>query len=137
MALSDKMARFDRDKIQKIVTNLLSNAYKFAPQNGRVDVSVGIGDGRQAMDCIRRTHPDLVLTDVMMPVMDGNELCRCIKADNSLKSIPVVMLTARLSDENEIESRECGADDYIKSRLHCGNNDGRYEIRVFLSNFAT
>lgn len=71
-------------------------------------------DGRQAMDCIRRARPDLVLTDVMMPVMDGNELCRCIKAEEELKSLPVVMLTARLSDENEIESRECGADDYVK-----------------------
>ena len=50
----------------------------------------------------------------MMPEMDGNELCRRIKGDSDLKQLPVIMLTARLSDENEIESRECGADDYVK-----------------------
>lgn len=71
-------------------------------------------DGQQALDSIHKSRPDLVLTDIMMPVMDGNELCRRIKADKELKGLPVVMLTARLSDENEIESRECGADDYVK-----------------------
>lgn len=72
------------------------------------------GDGRQALESIRQSRPDIVLTDIMMPVMDGNELCRKIKADRNLKDLPVMMLTARLSDENEIESRECGADDYVK-----------------------
>lgn len=71
-------------------------------------------DGQQALDSIRKSRPDLVLTDIMMPVMDGNELCRRIKADDCSRDLPVVMLTARLSDENEIESRECGADDYVK-----------------------
>lgn len=71
-------------------------------------------DGKNALDSIHRSKPDLVLTDIMMPVMDGNELCRNIKADDNLKDLPIVMLTARLSDENEIESRECGADDYVK-----------------------
>lgn len=71
-------------------------------------------DGQQALDSISKAAPNLVLTDVMMPVMDGNELCKRIKNDEKLKHIPVVMLTARLTDENEIESRECGADDYVK-----------------------
>ncbi len=71
-------------------------------------------DGKQALEIIRKSMPDLVLTDVMMPEMDGNELCRRIKSDNETKQLPVIMLTARLSDENEIESRECGADDYVK-----------------------
>lgn len=72
------------------------------------------GNGKDALDSIHKSRPDLVLTDIMMPVMNGNELCRTIKADSNLKDLPVVMLTARLSDENEIESRECGADDYVK-----------------------
>ena len=54
----------------------------------------------------------------MMPEMDGNELCRRIKGDSDLKQLPVIMLTARLSDENEIESRECGADDYVKKTFN-------------------
>lgn len=71
-------------------------------------------NGKEALDSIHSTRPDLVLTDIMMPVMDGNELCRQIKSDPHLNNLPVIMLTVRLSDENEIESRECGADDYIK-----------------------
>lgn len=71
-------------------------------------------DGSEALADIRRSRPDLVLTDIMMPVMDGNTLCRRIKGDDKLGHMPVVMLTARLSDENEMESRECGADDYVK-----------------------
>lgn len=46
------------------------------------------------MESIRKSMPDLVLTDVMMPEMDGNELCRCIKNDNDLKQLPVIILTA-------------------------------------------
>ena len=71
-------------------------------------------NGKQALEVIHHDMPDLVITDVMMPVMDGNELCRRIKENDKTHHLPVMMLTARLADENEIESRECGADDYIK-----------------------
>ena len=71
-------------------------------------------NGKQALDVIHHEIPDLVITDVMMPEMDGNELCRQIKGNDRTHHLPVMMLTARLADENEIESRECGADDYIK-----------------------
>jgi signal transduction histidine kinase/DNA-binding response OmpR family regulator/ligand-binding sensor domain-containing protein len=70
-------------------------------------------NGEEAMTLIAADRPDIVLTDVMMPVMNGNELCRRIKADSLTASLPVIMLTARLAEENEIESRKCGADDYI------------------------
>lgn len=71
-------------------------------------------DGQEALARIAERRPDLVLTDVMMPGMDGNELCRRLKGAKATADLPVVMLTARLAEENEIESRECGADDYIK-----------------------
>lgn len=71
-------------------------------------------NGKQALEVIHHDMPDLVITDVMMPVMDGNELCRKIKGSDKTHHLPVMVLTARLADENEIESRECGADDYIK-----------------------
>ena len=71
-------------------------------------------NGKQALEVIHHDMPDLVITDVMMPEMDGNELCRKIKSNDKTHHLPVMVLTARLADENEIESRECGADDYIK-----------------------
>ena len=70
-------------------------------------------DGRAALYKMETICPDIVLSDVMMPNMDGNELCRRIKANPATTNIPVIMLTARLTDENEKKSRDCGADDYF------------------------
>ena len=70
-------------------------------------------DGEAALEKMTLLRPDIVLSDVMMPGMDGNELCRRIKSNPSTANLPVVMLTARLTDENEKESRDCGADDYF------------------------
>lgn len=70
-------------------------------------------DGQAALEKMETLRPDIVLSDVMMPNMDGNELCQRIKANPATTHIPVVMLTARLTDENEKKSRDCGADDYF------------------------
>lgn len=57
--------------------------------------------------------PDLVISDVMMPVMDGIELCRRIKADKRTAYIPVILLTARQAVEATVKGLEIGADDYV------------------------
>jgi signal transduction histidine kinase/ligand-binding sensor domain-containing protein/DNA-binding response OmpR family regulator len=70
-------------------------------------------NGKEALDLIARHKPDIILSDVMMPEMDGNELCRCVKKNPETERIPFVMLTARLAEEHKIEGLENGADDYI------------------------
>ena len=70
-------------------------------------------DGQEALDCAQTTSPDLVLSDVAMPRMDGMELCRRLKSNLLTSHIPVVLLTARSSLIYKIEGLETGADDYI------------------------
>jgi len=57
--------------------------------------------------------PDLIVTDVMMPVADGYELCRWIRENEKTGHIPVIMLTARADRQSTITGLDCGADDYI------------------------
>jgi len=70
-------------------------------------------NGQQAIEKAKKLLPDLILMDVMMPVMDGMEACRLIKDDASIKDIPIVFLTARSEEFAELAGFEAGADDYI------------------------
>lgn len=70
-------------------------------------------NGREALEMIREHHPDVILSDVMMSGMDGNELCQRLKQDPKTQRIPFVMLTARLSSSHRLEALSSGADDYI------------------------
>lgn len=70
-------------------------------------------NGKDAWQKIIEVRPDVILSDVMMPVMDGIELCRMVKSNEETASIPFVMLTARLAAEHRVEGLESGADDYI------------------------
>ncbi len=74
---------------------------------------VSVGDGQQALERIRREQPDLVLTDVMMPRLDGFGLVAAIRADARTRSLPVVMLSARAGEEARIEGLDAGVDDYL------------------------
>ncbi len=70
-------------------------------------------DGEQAMEQIRTESPDVVLLDVMMPKMDGWQVLSALKADDDLKHTPVVMLTAKVQDQDQIRGWSHGAADYI------------------------
>lgn len=65
------------------------------------------------MEKVRRLRPALVLADIMMPVMSGHDLLRAMRADDALRTIPVILLTARAGTEARVESLEAGADDYV------------------------
>ena len=70
-------------------------------------------DGQQGLDVARREVPDLIVSDVMMPVMNGLQFCQHIKSDFITSHIPVILLTARAMDNHQIEGFESGADAYI------------------------
>ncbi len=72
------------------------------------------GDGKEALDQIEKIMPDLIVSDVMMPEVDGLELCRQIKSDLRTSHIPVILLTARSSTVHEVSGLKHGADDYIR-----------------------
>jgi PAS domain S-box-containing protein len=74
---------------------------------------IAVGDGEQALAAVRRRRPDLVVTDVMMPKLDGFGLIRALRADPATASIPVIVLSARAGEEATIEGIEAGADDYL------------------------
>ena len=70
-------------------------------------------DGLSAVELAKTEHPDLILLDVMMPLLDGYEACRRIKADPASSDVPVFMLTAKTQLAEQTTGQEAGAVDYI------------------------
>lgn len=76
------------------------------------------GGGSEALTLIEADRPELVLLDLMMPHMDGYEVCRRIKSDPRLLDIPIVMLTAKAQTTSQVEGYRVGADDYVTKPVH-------------------
>lgn len=70
-------------------------------------------NGQEGVDKAMEGHPDLIILDVMMPVMDGFSCCRKVKTHSETVHIPVLMLTAKAEDNDVLQSSKCGADDYM------------------------
>ncbi len=70
-------------------------------------------DGKKCFKVLERKRPDVILLDVIMPKMDGIEVCRRIKSDEALKEIPVLILTTVSDVENKVKGLNAGADDYV------------------------
>jgi signal transduction histidine kinase/CheY-like chemotaxis protein len=87
---------------------------EFIHDNLMNDYSVLIAnDGKEALVLLKQSDVNIVVSDIMMPVMDGIELCRQIKTNIEWSHIPVILLTAKTADEHKIEGLEIGADDYV------------------------
>ncbi|GIH94295.1 SpoIIE family protein phosphatase [Planobispora siamensis] len=93
----------DNADMRAYLTRLLRPAYR---------VSV-VTDGRAALEAVRADPPDLVVSDVMMPCLDGLQLVAALRADPRTADVPVLLLSARAGQEASIEGLEAGADDYL------------------------
>lgn len=80
--------------------------------SGKYNV-ISDSDGKSAFDTLKTIIPDLVVSDLMMPGMDGMQLCAAIKEDENLRHIPVILLTAKTDDDTAVESLRGGADAFI------------------------
>lgn len=97
-----------------IVDDVSQNIQVLGTHLSRIDCNIAIAmNGKQAMEAVDKVNPDLILLDVMMPVMDGHEVCRRLKNDESTKDIPVIFLTAKTETEDIVEGFKLGAIDYI------------------------
>ena len=74
---------------------------------------VTAGDGEEALAAVREHEPDLILLDVMMPKLDGVEVCRRLRADPGLPFIPIVLVTARTESKDVVRALEAGGDEYL------------------------
>ena len=70
-------------------------------------------DGQETLNKVRKEMPDLIILDLMLPGIDGYKVCRLLKFDERYKHIPIIVLTARVEEEDRKRSMEVGADEYI------------------------
>jgi DNA-binding response OmpR family regulator len=99
-------------KILVVEDNSEFRAFLQNELSGKYQILVA-ANGKEGLRKIYEQHPDLVITDVMMPEMTGTELCRSLKNDVNISHILVILLTAKSSDQAQIEGFEAGADAYI------------------------
>jgi PleD family two-component response regulator len=83
------------------------------------------GTGQGALDSVQEHTPDLVLLDIMLPDIDGFEVSRRIKGDDSLPFIPIILVTARDSTEDKVMGFEAGADDYLTKPINFSELEAR------------
>lgn len=93
----------DNADMRNYITHLLGDKY----------VIEAVADGNSALTAARRQVPDLVLSDVMMPGLDGFALLQALRADSQTKEVPIVLLSARAGEDSRVEGLQRGADDYL------------------------
>lgn len=93
----------EQDILDLIEYNLVQNGFD----------AITTTNGQAALDIVRKDKPDLVILDLMLPGMDGKDVCRAIRQDDAVRHTPVIMLTARAEEVDRIVGFELGADDYM------------------------
>jgi signal transduction histidine kinase/DNA-binding response OmpR family regulator len=93
----------DNKDFRRFMVDMLKDQYTVYAAN----------DGEEALSTARVTVPDIIISDVMMPKMDGYQLCKAVKENIRLSHIPIVLLTAKTTDQDRAEGYQAGADSYI------------------------
>lgn len=93
----------DKDIVKMLDYNLKKDGFRV----------ISVSDGEDALDAAYKEHPDLVLLDLMLPGMDGLEVCKALKKEAKTSHIPIIMLTAKSQESDKVVGLELGADDYI------------------------
>ncbi len=93
----------EEDILELLKYNLAKNGYRVT----------AVGTGEEAMALARSRPPDLVVLDLMLPGLDGLEVCKILKANEATKKVPIIMLTAKGEETDIVTGLELGADDYI------------------------
>ncbi len=107
-----------------IVTGILHDTYK---------IKAAL-NGKKAIEIARKSpHPDMILLDIMMPEMDGYEVCKILKEDPITAKIPIIFVTAMSSEENEEKGLELGAVDYISKPISPSITKARVRTHIALS----
>ena len=70
-------------------------------------------DGEEGLQKAKKENPDLILMDIMMPKINGYQVCRLLKSDENYKNIPIIMLSAKDQESDKFWGKESGADDYV------------------------
>ena len=100
----------DNDELREYLRNTLSDDY----------IIQVCSDGKQALDIVKEYMPNMIISDIMMPEMRGDELCHRLKNDIETSHIPIILLTALNNDRNIIEGLKTGADEYIVKPFNIG-----------------
>jgi two-component system alkaline phosphatase synthesis response regulator PhoP len=93
----------EEDLLELVRYNLSRDGYRVT----------GVGTGEDALKSVRRQPPDLIVLDLMLPAVDGLEVCRRLKGDSKTRDVPIIMLTAKSEESDMVAGLERGADDYI------------------------
>ena len=128
--------QIDKPEVLIIDDNIDIRTYLRSVLSEKYNVSEA-SDGKVGLELARKIVPDIVLSDIMMPLMDGLEFCQQLKTDKAISHIPVILLTARSLDEQCVEGYEHGADAYISKpfslRLLLSRIDNLIESRKKLN----
>ncbi len=117
----------DNADMREYISRLLAERYEV----------ISVADGQAALDAARGMRPDLVLSDVMMPRLDGFGLLRQMRADPELQSVPVIVLSARAGEEARVAGLEAGADDYLIKPFHARELLAKVNSTLMLARIRT